>query len=315
MGQLLMNPVSMKVFYYVKPVIPRVVQIFLRRKVARFLRKRKREIWPIDPGASTPPKGWVGWPDGKDFAFFLSHDVDTREGYDNVLKLAALEEKLGFRSTFNFVPERYGEISLDLINELKKRGFSVGVHGLKHDGKLFFSKKIFTQRAEKINKYLKEWQCHGFSSPSMHHQPEWLTALNIDFSVSTFDTDPFEPQPNGVGTIFPLRLINKDTGREYVEMPYTMPQDSTLFIIFQEKTIEIWKHKLNWIAMHGGMALVNTHPDYMDFNGGTGNSMQYPVAFFSELLNYVKARYQERYFHGTILNTVDYLKKTGCCLN
>ena len=64
---------------------------------------------------------------------------------------------MGFRSSFNFVPERYGEISLDLLRELKQRGFGIGVHGLKHDGKLFSSKKIFDERAPRINAYLKKW--------------------------------------------------------------------------------------------------------------------------------------------------------------
>ena len=113
---MLLNTALMKVFYYVKPMIPRMVQISLRRKLAQLLRERNRDIWPIDSRASTVPRGWRGWPDSKDFAFLLSHDVDTSQGYDNVLKLSALEEQLGFRSTFNFVPERYGEISLDLIS-------------------------------------------------------------------------------------------------------------------------------------------------------------------------------------------------------
>ena len=34
-----------------------------------------------------------------------------------------------------------------------------------------------------------------------------------------------------------------------------------LFILMREKNIDIWKQKLDWIAKHGGMALVNTHPD------------------------------------------------------
>ena len=38
----------------------------------------------------------------------------------------------------------------------------------------------------------------------------------------------------------------------------------------REKTPEIWKRKLDWIARQGGLALVNIHPDYIDFSeGGT----------------------------------------------
>ncbi len=255
-------------YYMVKPLVPRWLQIALRRQVAQYRRGKYAHVWPIDPKTAKKPSNWQGWPEGKQFALVLSHDVDTLRGYQNVLKLAELEEKLGFRSTFNFVPERYGKISLDLLDELRHRGFGVGVHGLKHDGKLFLSKRHFDRQAIRINEYLKEWKTEGFTSPSMQHNLDWMTALNIEFSTSTFDTDPFEPQPDAVGTIFPIRVFNGQTRRGFVELPYTLPQDSTLFIILQEKTIGIWKRKLDWIAEKGGMALLNTHPDYMDFGNG-----------------------------------------------
>jgi len=28
-----------------------------------------------------------------------------------------------------------------------------------------------------------------------------------------------------------------------------------------ENTTDSWRRKLNWIAEHGGIALINTHPD------------------------------------------------------
>jgi predicted deacetylase len=46
--------------------------------------------------------------------------------------LIKLEEEMGFRSSFNFVPERY-KVSPELRDCLVKKGFEVGVHGLKHD--------------------------------------------------------------------------------------------------------------------------------------------------------------------------------------
>ena len=286
-------------FYTLRPMIPRPLQIAARRKIAGYKRRHYAHIWPIDPGAARPPAGWTGWPDGKRFALVLVHDVDTRRGYENCLKLAEIEEKLGFRSTFSFVPERYGTISLSLLEELKGRGFDIAVHGLKHDGKLFRSKKIFDHRAVGINHYLKKWQSRGFSSPSMHHNLEWLSKLDIDYSVSTFDTDPFEPQPDAVGTIFPFWVPNGSPNRGFVELPHTLPQDSTMFVILQEKGIDIWKRKLDWIAAKGGMALVNTHADYMDLSGNSPNDMTYPVQHFIDLLEYVKNKFKGAYYHAT----------------
>lgn len=292
-----MNCFVRHIFYALKPLIPRSLQIFLRRRIARYKRKRYAHIWPIDPEAASPPKGWAGWPGGKQFALVLSHDVDTRKGYDNVFKLAEIEEEIGFRSCFNFVPERYGKVSLDRLEELRQRGFEIAVHGLKHDGKLFLSKRAFNRQAQRINEYLKQWDAKGFTSPSMHHNLKWLAGLNISYSISTFDTDPFEPQPDGVGTIFPLWVYNTVTERGFVEIPYTLPQDSTLFIILQEESINIWKQKLDWIAEKGGTALLNCHPDYIWFDFDDSTKYQYPFYYYTEFLEYLSCRYAGKFLN------------------
>ena len=129
-----------RIFYTLKPAIPRRLQILIRRQIALYKRKKYAYIWPIDPNAGTPPKGWKGWPDGKKFALVLTHDVDTKKGYDRCRNLIELEEKLGFRSSFNFVPQKY-HVSESLRNYIVEKGFELGVHGLKHDGKLFWSRK------------------------------------------------------------------------------------------------------------------------------------------------------------------------------
>jgi hypothetical protein len=287
-----------KIFYMLKPVIPRSFQLLIRRRVAGYKRKKYSHIWPIDPSSTEPPAGWQGWPDNKRFALVLSHDVDTRKGYDYCLKLAHLEEGLGFRSSFNFVPERYGVISPDLVEGLKRRGFGIAVHGLKHDGKLFSSKEIFDERATRINSYMHEWGTRGFTAPSMLRRHEWMHALNMEYCVSTFDTDPFEPQPAGVGTIFPFWVSDRSPGKGFLELPYTLVQDFTLFVILMEQDIGLWKQKVDWIAEKGGMALLNSHPDYMHFGGGACGPEEYPVSHYVEFLNYLGSRYGGRYWHA-----------------
>ena len=83
-----------------------------------------------------------------------------------------------------------------------------------------------------------------------------------------------------------------------MELPYTLPQDSTLFMILQEQTIAIWTQKLDWVAEKGGMVLLNTHPDYMDFEGGGGGDLIYPVGHYIDFLTYLKTRYAEMYYHA-----------------
>ena len=190
-------------YYTLKPFIPRSVQIALRRMVIRRKRKLYEHIWPIDQKAGKPPEGWTGWPEGKKFALVLMHDVDTEKGHERCLQLMQLDEEMGFRSSFNFVPERY-RVSPEARRILVEKGFEVAVHGLRHDGMLFSSRKRFEKGAARINQYLKDWQSVGFVSPSMHRNLEWIHDLNVQYDASTFDTDPFEPEPEGLGTIFPF---------------------------------------------------------------------------------------------------------------
>jgi hypothetical protein len=281
-------------YYWLKPLIPRRTQIMLRRKIIGSKRFIYRDIWPIDEKASRIPAGWCGWPEGKQFALILTHDVDTAKGHARCQDLMNLECRLGFSSSFNFVPERY-PVSAELRNLLTGNGFEVGVHGLRHDGNLFASRAKFDAEAQQINRYLAEWGSVGFRSPCMYHNLEWIADLNIEYDASTFDTDPFEPQPDGVGTIFPFLVYgNRET---YVELPYTLPQDFTLFVLMKEDTIDVWKKKLDWVAAHGGMVLVNTHPDYMCFGENRPNLEEYPDRLYEDLLRYVQSEYKDRYWH------------------
>jgi hypothetical protein len=287
---------KIKLYYTLKPIIPRLLQIFARRQMAKWKRKKYAHIWPIDPSAAKAPEFWPGWPEGKKFALLLCHDADSQKGHDNCMKMADLESSAGFISYFNFVPERYKN-SDSLHTKLREKGFGIGVHGLKHDGKLFSSRRIFDQRSDKINYYLKKWESAGFTSPSMHRNLDWLQVLNISHSTSTFDTDPFEPQPDAAGTIFPFWISNGDPSTGYLELPYTLPQDHLIFIILKEKNIDIWKKKLDWIVEHGGMALLNTHADYINFDGSPLGNEEYPVSYYKEFLDYIKEKYAGQYWN------------------
>jgi hypothetical protein len=285
-----------RIFYLIKPLLPRSLQITIRRRIV--LRKRElcKDVWPIDEKAGKVPEGWTGWPENKRFALVLTHDVDTAKGQEKCKLLMELEKNLGFRSSFNFVPRRY-DVQVDLRNALNKDGFEVGVHGLYHDGRYYDSWEKFSKRAVIINKYLKEWGSVGYRSPSMLHNLNWIHALNIEYDASTFDTDPFEPQPDGFQTIFPFYVKNDSGDGGYVELPYTLPQDFTLFILIGESDINIWKRKLDWIVKRGGMALLNVHPDYMNFREKKSALDEYPVKYYEKFLKYVKTEYGGQFWN------------------
>jgi hypothetical protein len=291
-----MNQYINDLYYILKPVMPRSLQLYMRRRYIRYQQKKYQKIWPIDEKAATHPLDWQGWPQGKRFALVLTHDVDVGKGHDRCRDLMKLESDLGFRSSFNFVPLRYA-VSSDLRDALLKEGFEVGVHGLYHDGKYYTSKAQFLDRAEKINHYLKEWQAVGYRAPAMHHRLNWFHHLDIEYDASTFDTDPFEPHAVGAGTVFPFLVINNFTRTGYVELPYTLPQDFTLFVLMRQKNVDTWKTKLRWVAEHGGMVLMNTHPDYMRFGKTRPGNEEYPAAYYEEFLKHVKEEYADQYWH------------------
>jgi hypothetical protein len=295
----------------------------IRRWFAFRKRLLVRESWPILPGSEHPPEGWRGWPKGKQFSLILTHDVESNVGLEHCRSLMRLETQLGFRSSFNFVPEGGYPVPRELREELQANGFEVGVQDLKHDGKLFRDRESFRKGARQINRYLKEWGAVGFRAGFMFHNLDWVHDLEIEYDSCTFDTDPFEPQPDGVGTIFPFWVPASERGRldatnrmhskhdpapgsgprtskrsGYVELPYTLPQDSTVFTLFRERNIDIWKRKLDWIAANKGMALVNVHPDYLLFPGRSSRADgQYPVALYREFLEYLLEAYADRYWH------------------
>jgi glycosyltransferase involved in cell wall biosynthesis len=314
-----MSRLRNRVYYSVKPFIPQSLRTALRRRLALRLRSGLADVWPIMPGSERPPENWPGWPEGKKFAVVLTHDVEGQAGLDKCRDLMRLELELGFRSSFNFIPEGGYAVPADLREELVRNGFEVGVHDLKHDGRLYRSRRGFKQRAARINRYLSEWGAAGFRSAFMLNELDWLHELDIRYDASTFDTDPFEPQPEGRHTIFPFWVpapraqksdlssdfrhssfdIRHSAGRAggYVELPYTVPQDSTLFLLLREETSRIWLRKLDWIAEHGGMALVIIHPDYIDFSSKNGSTNSYPAARVREFLSYISVKFAGEFWN------------------
>jgi hypothetical protein len=261
-----------RLYYLLKPMLPRPVTRLLRRASQGGAMSSFSLDWPAEVRYAAFQRDVIGhllaargepsfpfihfWPWGHRFAFVLTHDVETAAGQANVRATAELDASFGFRSSFNFVAEDY-ELDATLLAELRANGFEVGLHGVKHDGKLFRSRAQFDRRAQQINRYLKDLDAVGFRSPLTMRHPEWMQALDIEYDLSFFDTDPFEPIPGGTMSLWPYLL-----GR-FVELPYTLVQDYTLASILKETTTRLWLEKVDVIERWAGLALLNTHPDYL----------------------------------------------------
>jgi peptidoglycan/xylan/chitin deacetylase (PgdA/CDA1 family) len=275
-------------YYLIKPLLPRVLTRLMRSVYNSKKENRLDLNWPIEPRfvqfqweilkqvliLSEKKEIFFKyfWPEDKAFSFVLTHDVETAAGQQLIPILANLEESLGFRSLFNFVPERYA-LDRGLMQDLCQRGFEIGIHGLKHDGKLFNSYNRFVQCGIKINQYLDEFQSVGFRSPLTLRNPAWMQMLKIDYDLSFFDTDPYEPMPGGTMSIWPFTIGH------FLELPYTLPQDYLLFNVMGETSPQIWFEKINFLEKYHGMALVIVHPDY----SSVGRSYQIYESFLQKI--------------------------------
>ena len=277
-------------YYAFKPFLPVSVRYTMRRLRANHILQNAPD-WPIMTSAGNTPPDWPGWPDNKRFALILTHDVEGRAGLERCRQLVELESKYGFRSSFNFIPEGEYLATTEIRNEITDAGFEVGVHDLRHDGSLYRSKASFDECAVSINRYLAEWNAVGFRAGFMFHNLEWLRSLDVEYDASTFDTDPFEPQPDGAGTIFPFWVDGHKPGEGYVEIPYTLPQDATLFLVLREDSINIWKRKTDWLVAHGGMVHLNVHPDYLAFDDRKPAISEFSSGLYEEFLGYIRDTY------------------------
>ena len=280
-------------YYMFKPFLPQAARYTLRRLRANYKLQTATD-WPIMQSAGIAPPGWPGWPDGKKYALVLTHDVEGSIGLERCRQLADLEERHGFRSSFNLIPEGEYRASPEFREEMTARGFEIGVHDLRHDGSLYRSKKSFDECTVAINRYLAEWNAVGFRAGFMFHNLDWLRSLHIEYDASTFDTDPFEPQPDGVGTIFPFWVDGLKPGQGYVELPYTLPQDATLFLVLRQNDIEVWKKKTEWLVACGGMVHMNVHPDYLAFDGRLPTISEFDAGLYEEFLIHIRTTYGDQ---------------------
>jgi hypothetical protein len=257
-------------YYAVKPAIPRRAQLALRRGFSRVQGRSTFPRWPTEDSLHDlyewllavladvrgRPVPWLDmWPGRRSWALVLTHDVETDLGCHNIHLLRDPERAAGYRSSWNFVPQRY-DIDESVLQGLRDEGCEIGVHGLRHDGHDLGSRKLFEQRLPAIRAYAEQWGAVGFRSPATQRVWEWMPDLGFDYDCSYTDTDPYEPQPGGCCSYLPF------FNEEQVEIPITLPQDHTLFMILQRADGDVWLDKARHLRDRGGMALVLAHPDY-----------------------------------------------------
>lgn len=257
-------------YYLARPVLPRPVQLGLRRVFSHVQGRSAFPRWPVEDSLhglyswlfavlaelSGEPVPYIGlWPGGHSWAFVLTHDVETADGFRDIELLRGAERDLGYRSSWNFVGLRY-QVQDAVVRSLQDEGCEVGVHGLLHDGRDLASQRLLEKRLPVMRQFADRWGAVGFRSPSTQRTWAWMPRLGFDYDSSYTDTDPYEPQPGGCCTYLPY------FNEAMIELPMTLPQDHTVFRILDQADPDIWLRKAEFLRDRNGMVLLVTHPDY-----------------------------------------------------
>ncbi len=263
-----LSPATLAVYYRIKRVVPRQVQLRARRALVR-RQTPSFPTWPLDRGVerltelsllqrlgasgeSELPFRWF-WPDAFHAAFVLSHDVESAEGQRLAIEIADLEEAYGFRSSFNF--GAWYDVDRGVLRELEQRGFEIGMHGLIHDRTLFSSRAAFTRQLPGLRDLADDLGAVGFRSPATHRVWEWLGELPVEYDGTIPHSDPYEPQPGGCCSLWPFFI------GDVVELPYTLPQDHTLLTLLRHRTPDLWISTARSIMNRFGLVHCISHPD------------------------------------------------------
>ena len=262
-----------KIYYAIRGMLPPSARQFLQRAYFSDWKTRPFPAWPLDftvdnlhgellrllAGASQAqrvPFIWY-WPDGAPNCLIVTHDVETVAGRDFTPQLMDLDSSYGFKASYQVVPEKRYDVPDDYVRSIRDRGLEFNIHDLNHDGCLYLNREEFVRRAKKINEYARHYGSAGFRAGSMYRRTEWYDELEFSYDMSLTNVAHLEPQRGGCCTVFPFFLGN------ILEIPLTTSQDYALFYIFNDYSIDLWKHQIELIRQKNGLLTFLTHPDYL----------------------------------------------------
>jgi peptidoglycan/xylan/chitin deacetylase (PgdA/CDA1 family) len=288
-----LSPRQLAVFYSLRRMIPRPIQLAGRRLLARWQQGVQFPAWPYDDSVASLVRLYARclllagnadqlefrwfWPENYHAALILTHDVESADGLRLAVEIADLEEERGLRSSFNIVAEGY-PVDHGILRELRDRGFELGVHGIHHDRSMFSSRRAFEAQLPQISAWANKIGAVGFRSPATHRVFQWLGELPLEYDCTVPHSDPYEPIPGGACTPWPFFI------GDVVELPYSLPQDHTLFTILDERTIDVWVRQVDHLEQRFGLIQCVTHPD----PGYLGDPRK--RAYYIELLDDVRHR-------------------------
>lgn len=261
------------IYYWLRPLLPFGMRSYLKKLHLKGWHERPFPRWPVDcsvdnlveqllllsvrsNGDREIPFVWF-WPKGASSCAIMTHDVETEAGRKFCPDLMDIDDSFGIKASFQIIPEeRYG-VSAAFLGSLQKRGFEVVVHDLNHDGHLYRDREQFLRRAEKINRYRKEYGAEGFRGAVLYRKQIWFDSLKFSYDMSVPNVAHLDPQHGGCCTVMPYFI------GDMVELPVTTTQDYMLFHVLNDYSISLWKQQSALIMEKHGLMSFIVHPDYI----------------------------------------------------
>jgi len=262
-----------KAYYLARPLMPVAVRKHLQKVHLSGWRDMAFPRWPVDTtvdtlmgkllalsiqcrGGESVPFIWF-WPQGMRACAVMTHDVETEAGVGLSSKLMDMNDAFGVPASFQVVPEERYAVPESYLENIRNRGFEVGVQDLNHDGRLYWSRKEFDRRAAKINRYGREWGATGFRAGVLYRNQEWFDSLDFEFDMSVPNVAHLDPQHGGCCTVMPY-FVGK-----VLELPVTATQDYSLFHILNDYSLVLWEQQVDLILQKHGILNMIVHPDYI----------------------------------------------------
>ncbi len=296
-----------QIYYFLRRCLPVSVRRHLQKAYFSDWKAIQFPAWPVDftvdnlheeflqlhmraQGVARIPFIWF-WPNGANNCLMMTHDVETAAGRDFTSQLMDLDAAYGIKGSFQAIPEKRYAVPDSYVDEIRSRGCEFNVHDLNHDGHLYREREEFVRRAQRINGYVRRFQCAGFRAGAMYRRQDWYDAFEFSYDMSVPNVAHLEPMRGGCCTVFPYFIGN------ILELPLTTIQDYSLFHILNDYSIDLWKQQLDLLARRNGLISFITHPDYLIDTRARD--------IYEELLSYLQVLIERRNIWAALPGEID----------
>jgi hypothetical protein len=263
-----------RAYYALRPGLPVFVRRHLQRISLNGWKDKTFPRWPVDGTVDQLFRRLMGltlrssrqaripfvwfWPAGKPSCAIVTHDVETISGLKSTRELMDLNDRFGIKTSFQIIPEARYIVTDEVLSAIRKRGFEINVHDLKHDGHLFEDHEQFLNAAARINSHARRFGSRGFRSGALYRNQDWYGAFSFSYDMSVPNVAHLDPQPGGCCTVLPYFVDH------VLELPVTTTQDYSLFNILGTYSLDLWQEQIRQIMGQNGLISFIVHPDYLD---------------------------------------------------